>query len=177
MRNVVYILLLILIASCKKSNSVIYPSRIPLDSVYITADFRTHGDYYNTGLQVYAIDLLSDGLVYDSTYHIYGTGCNLYLSDVFAKTDSLAAGHYVMDSTVKDMTFLRGMDFEGSITGSYLLQLREDKIDKILLFTSGTMDVQYIENDIRIDFSLYTSDSTHYQAYYIGSADYRSINK
>lgn len=177
MKYIVYTLLFILMVSCQKNHNIIYPSRMPLDSVYTTADFRTHGDYYGIGLQVYAIDLLSDGLVYDSTYHIYGSGCNLYLSDVFAKTDTLIEGHYVMDSTAKDMTFLRGMDFEGNITGTYLLQIRDDKIDKIILFTGGTMDVQYIENDIRIDFSLYTSDSTHYHAYYIGSADYRSINQ
>ena len=78
-----------------------------------------------------------------------------------------------MDSVAKDMTFLRGMNFEGNITGTYLLQIYEDKIQKIILFTSGSMEVKYIEGDILLDFSLYTVDSTYYHATYHGPAMYR----
>jgi hypothetical protein len=146
---------------------------IKTDTIYITADFRSHNDYYNTGHQVYAIDLLSEGLEYDSVYHIHGTGCNLFLSDIFTLADSIPAGYYTMDSVAKDMTFLRGMNFEGNITGTYLLQIYEDKIQKIILFTSGSMEVKYIEGDILLDFSLYTVDSTYYHATYQGPAMYR----
>ena len=46
----------------------------PIDTTYIVADFRKHGDFHNSGHQVYAIDLLSNGLEYDSVFHIYGSG-------------------------------------------------------------------------------------------------------
>ena len=77
-----------------------------VDSIYTESDFRRYDDYYNSGHQVYAIDLLSEGLDYDSTGHIVGTGCNLYLSDIFAPKDSimrLPAGTYTMDSVAKEL--------------------------------------------------------------------------
>jgi hypothetical protein len=145
-----------------------------MDSVYTTADFRSYGDYYNANLQVFAIDLLSEGLAYDSTFHISGSGCNLFLSDIFTTCDSIPAGHYEMDSVAQEMTFLRGMDFEGNITGTYLLHINEDKIQQIVLFHGGSMDVAYTEEgSVHLDFSLYTTDSTYYHAQYTGPAHYR----
>lgn len=162
--------------ACKPHNPIIKPNNILFDSVYTTADFRRYGDYYHSNHQIYAIDLLSEGLTYDSVFHISGSGCNLYLSDVFVPKDSvsyLPRGLYKMDSLANDMTFLRGMDFEGNITGSYLLSIQEDQIQKIILFTGGTMSVDYIEKDIILDFHLYTEDSTLYHATYTGAAIYR----
>ena len=175
MKNYIYILLFLFVVGCTPYNKPTGPTPQPIlkaDSVYITADFRQYGDYYNTGHQVYAIDLLSTGLEYDSAFHIFGSGCNLFLSDIFV-SDSLVAGHYKMDSVAKNMTFLRGMNFEGNITGTYLLHISESQIQKIVLFTSGSMDVTYLENDILLDFSLYTADSTLYHATYQGPAIYR----
>ena len=114
---------------------------------------------------------MSDGLDYDSDFHISGSGCNLYLSDVFVAQDrasGLLAGKYEMDTVAKNMTFLRGMDFEGSITGTYLLVIQEDQIQDIMLFTSGSMIVEYTEDNILLDFNLYTADSTLYHATYQG---------
>ena len=174
MRNAIYLLLLLLVASCKPIHNPNTPTRpSTADSVFVCADFRKHGDYYNTGHQVYAIDLLSQGLEYDSLFHIQGSGYNLFLSDIFTTSKSLPAGHYEMDSVARDMTFLRGMDFEGSITGTYLLQINEDKIQHITLFTGGSMDVAYLEDEILLDFKLYTADSTLYHATYQGPAMYR----
>lgn len=170
MRNVIYLLLLLLVASC---NPIKPTKPVIADSVFVCADFRKYGDYYKTGHQVYAIDLLSQGLEYDSLFHIQGSGYNLFLSDIFTTSKSLPAGHYQMDSVAKDMTFLRGMDFEGSITGTYLLQISENKIQRITLFTGGSMDVAYLEDEILLDFKLYTADSTLYHATYQGPAIYR----
>ena len=97
----------------------------------------------------------------------------LFLSDIFVHANSLVAGHYEMDSVAKEMTFLRGMDFEGNITGTYLLHINENQIQKIVLFTGGSMDIEYLEDDILLDFSLYTTDSTLYRATYQGPATYR----
>lgn len=174
MRNVIYLLLLLLVASCNPINNPNTPTKpVIADSVFVCADFRKYGDYYKTGHQVYAIDLLSQGLEYDSLFHIQGSGYNLFLSDIFTTSKSLPAGHYQMDSVARDMTFLRGMDFEGSITGTYLLQISENKIQRITLFTGGSMDVAYLEDEILLDFKLYTADSTLYHATYQGPAMYR----
>lgn len=174
MRNVIYLLLLLLVASCNPINNPNTPTKpVIADSVFVCADFRKYGDYYKTGHQVYAIDLLSQGLEYDSLFHIQGSGYNLFLSDIFTTSKSLPAGHYQMDSVAKDMTFLRGMDFEGSITGTYLLQISENKIQRITLFTGGSMDVAYLEDEILLNFKLYTADSTLYHATYQGPAMYR----
>ena len=174
MRNVIYLLLLLLVASCNPINNPNTPTKpVIADSVFVCADFREYGDYYKTGHQVYAIDLLSQGLEYDSLFHIQGSGYNLFLSDIFTTSKSLPAGHYQMDSMAKDMTFLRGRDFEGSITGTYLLQISENKIQRITLFTGGSMDVAYLEDEILLDFKLYTADSTLYHATYQGPAMYR----
>ena len=174
MRNVIYLLLLLVVASCNPINNPNTPTKpVIADSVFVCADFRKYGDYYKTGHQVYAIDLLSQGLEYDSLFHIQGSGYNLFLSDIFTTSKSLPAGHYQMDSVAKDMTFLRGMDFEGNITGTYLLQISENKIQRITLFTGGSMDVAYLEDEILLDFKLYTADSTLYHATYQGPAMYR----
>ena len=134
------------------------------DSIYVIADIRKHGDYYNSGHQVFAVDLLSQGLTYDSTMHITGTGYNLFLSDIFVKCVSRPAGHYEMDSVAKDMTFLKGMDFEGNITGTYLLQIQEDKIQTITLFTAGSMEIAYDGEGMKMEMVLYTADSAKYKA-------------
>jgi hypothetical protein len=147
-----------------------------MDSVFTTADFRMYGDYYESGHQVYAIDLLSEGLAYDSTWHISGTGCNLFLSDVFAAKDStsrLPAGTYTMDSVANEMSFLRGMYFDGDVTGTYLLTIEEDKIQRIMLFVGGTMTIDYVDDHVALDINLYLADSTRYHARYVGPAMYR----
>jgi hypothetical protein len=175
MKHFIHILILVLLVSCDPPNPPTpHTPTLKMDSIYTTADFRSYGDYYNTGLEVFAVDLLSEGLIYDSTFHISGSGCNLYLSDIFVHGDSLPAGHYQMDSVAREMTFLRGMDFEGNITGTYLLQISKDQIQKIILFHGGSMDVAYTEEgSVHLDFSLYTTDSTCYHAQYTGPAHYR----
>lgn len=177
MKAYLSIALVLLMVACHPSNKPSKPSGLQqVDSVYTQSDFRAYGDYYNSNHQVYAIDLLSDGLEYDSVWHISGTGCNLFLSDVFVHKDSvtrLPAGVYEMDSVAREMSFLRGMYFENNITGSYLLTIEEDQIQRIILFTSGTMTIDYQDEDVVIDFELYTADSVRYHGMYQGRAMYR----
>ena len=121
MKAYLYIAILVLVVACQPHNVPTKPTGLQVDSVYTTADFRAYADFYNSGHHVYAIDLLSDGLEYDSAWHISGTGCNLYLSDIFVAKDStkrLPAGYYEMDSVTKEMTFLRGKSFERNVTGT-----------------------------------------------------------
>lgn len=177
MKTYLYIALALLAISCTPQNKPNTPSTtVQADSIYTTADFRTYGDYYHSGHQLYAIDLLSEGLTYDSAWHISGSGSNLYLSDVFAHMDStsrLPAGTYHMDSIAEENTFLRGLYFEGNITGTYLLQIQDNQMQQITLFTSGLMTIAYQEQNILLDFTLYTADSVCYRATYTGPARYR----
>jgi hypothetical protein len=73
----------------------------------------------------------------------------------------------------KDMHFLRGMYFDGSITGTYLLQIQNGQMQRITLLTGGRMTVDYVENNVVLDFELYLADSTRYHATYTGPAMYR----
>ncbi len=176
MKAYISITILLLVVACTPHNKPTNPTILQTDSVYTEADFRKYGNYYNSQHQVYAIDLLSEGLNYDSAFHITGSGCNLFLSDIFVENDSIMripAGIYCMDSTATNMTFLHGMDFDGNITGTYMLNIQENQIKQITLFKSGSMQVKYINNEIAIDFELYTKDSTRYHATYIGPATYR----
>ena len=176
MKAYLYIAILVLVVACQPHNIPTKPTGLQVDSVYTSADFRAYGDYYNSGHQVYAIDLLTDGLEYDSAWHISGTGYNLFLSDVFASAEDtmgLPAGSYEMDSVARVGSFLRGMNFEGNITGTYLLEINEDKIQRMILFRTGHMTVDYVEEDIVLDLHLYTEDSTHYHATYMGPVMYR----
>lgn len=169
MKAYFYIAILALVTACIPHNKPTNPTHIQADSIYTTLDIRTYGDYYHSGHQVYALDLLSDGLEYDSAGYIIGSGSNLYLSDIFTHPDSTAgipAGTYHMDSTAQEGCFLRGMEFEGNITGTYLLLIDESQIQKILLFTSGHMTADYTHGDTLFTFNLYTADSTHYHAIY-----------
>lgn len=170
MKIYIYIAILLIAAACKPHNNPT-PSITQVDSIYTTVDIKAHGDYYKSGHQVYAIDLLSEGLSYDSLGYIIGSGYNLFLSDIFAPEDCtthLPAGTYLMDSIAKEMTFLHGMYFEPNLTGTYLLEIKENKIQRITLFTAGSMIIDYIDEDTLLNFNLYTSDSTHYRATFHG---------
>ena len=49
------------------------------------------------------------------------------------------------------MTFLRGMSFEGNVTGTYVLVITEDQIQRILLMTGGNMTIAYEADDVVLD--------------------------
>lgn len=178
MRTYILILpLLVLLYACHPSSSddpTINDALIGYDSIYPTADIQWHGKYYPLlDRHVVSIDLFGQGLSLDSANHIVGTGYNLYLSDVFLpSTDTcLQAGVYHMANTSEAYTFLPYKDFEGNVTGSYLLEIQNNKINRIIGFTSGEMHVTYLsEEDVRLDMMLYTADSTHYRAIYQGHA-------
>lgn len=146
------------------------------DSVFTFADIQWHKQYYPLlDRQVFSIDLLTEGLAFDSAYQITGTGINLYFSDIFLPiTDNtLQDGVYHIDSTANAFTCLPYKYFEGNITGCYLLDIQEDKIQRIIGFTTGKLEITTSEDNIHLNVSLYTPDSTHYRATYDGPAMYR----
>jgi len=171
--------ILILLAACnpQRKEPTVDKGMSMYDSVYVTADIQWHQQYYPLlDRQVFSIDLLNEGLSFDSAHHIVGTGLNLYLSDILLPmTDTcLKEGCYQMDTTAAPYTFLPYKYFEGNITGCYLLDIEENQIQRIIGFTAGQMQIEYIsEEDIRLDLLLYTADSTRYHATYQGPTLYQ----
>ena len=178
-----YILpILILLAACDPVNQGNKPSGSSIlgsyDSTYVIADLQWHHKYYpNLECEVFSTDLLSDGLEFDSAHHIIGSGLNLYISDIFlpSNTTTLQDGTYRMDTTAQPYTFLPYMYFEdGNITGCYMLDIQENKIQRIIGFTAGEMTITTEEDDILLDIVLFLEDSTsRYHATYQGPAIYR----
>ena len=79
-----------------------------------------------------------------------------------------------MDTTTHVQTFLPYQYFEGgNITGCYMLDIEESQVQRIIGFTAGEFTLTSLGEDIRMDISLYTADSTHYRAIYQGPAFYR----
>ncbi len=177
MKHILHILpLLLLLASCHSPHHSNMPNELAYDSVYTIADLQWHKQYYPTlDQQVFSVDLLTDGLAFDSAYHITGTGLNLFFSDIFLPlTDSLLTeGAYCMDTTASSYTFLPYMNFDGNITGCYMLDIQESSIKRIIGFTSGEFEIHYVGDDIRMDITLFQADSTCYRAVYQGPCIYR----
>lgn len=178
MRIFKYILpLFVILTACQTTRKPQIENIVLYDSVYVVADMQWHKQYYPLlERQVFSIDLLSEGLTFDSAHHITGTGLNLYFSDIFTSMNDswLQDGVYRMDTTAEVNTFLPYQQFEGgNITGCYLLDIQESKIQRIIGFTAGAFEISLLGEDIRMDISLYTADSTLYRATYQGPADYR----
>lgn len=169
--------LLLILFACKPPTPIDHIDVLATyDSVYTTADIQWHKQYYPLlDQQVFSIDLLSDGLAFDSAHHIVGTGVNLYLSDIFLPIEytKLQNGTYRMDSTAAPYTFLPYMYFEGNSTGCYMLDIEESQIKRIIGFTNGYVEMQSTGKDIQMNFTLYLADSTCYHATYQGPAIYR----
>lgn len=178
MKRINYLLILLLLITSCRPNSGNRPEVENVlsmyDSVYVVADIQYHQHYYpNLDCEVYSIDLLSDGLSFDSAYQIVGSGMNLYISDVFLPDSctTLQEGVYQMDTTAQPYTFLPYMHFEGSVTGCYMLDIRESQMNRIIGFSDGRMEIRWLDNDdIQMDILLYLPDSSRYHASYQGPA-------
>lgn len=146
------------------------------DSVFVESDIRFFGQHYpNIAQNIVSIDLLSKGLVYDSSYHISGTGTNVYLSDIFIPLADtlLPSGVYDIDTTVLSYTLLPGMRIDRTVTGAYLLRIKDGVIKETLSFNRGSMTVSQWADSVSLDMVFYTQDSSCYHGWYVGSFSYR----
>lgn len=147
-----------------------------IDSVFVESDIRFFGQHYpNIEQNIVSIDLLSKGLAYDSAYHISGSGTNVYMSDIFIPLADtiLPSGVYDIDTTVLSYTLLPGMPIDRTVTGAYLLRIKEGMIKDTLLFTRGSMTVSQWADSVSLDMVFYTQDSSCYHGWYVGSFSYR----
>jgi len=128
---------------------------------------------------VVALDLYTDGLTLDTAARrMNGTGYNLYLSDIFVPTDTLAPGEYkslnIQHSTlnITPYSFLPGRDFEGTPTGIYLLYVENGKLQNIQVLDSGSFVMRDTTNGMTdLRFTLYYTDdgiSDTYECHFQG---------
>lgn len=155
MKKFLYILLTfcIVMAACRPVNPPSRPGKKTQE--FTTAYVQRYGQFYDSvPLNVYSLDLYSEGLKLNSHNKMEGTGWNLYLSDIFV-SDVLAAGEYVSDSAAHENTFLPGMNFAGMPHGAYLLYVESDSIVQqiqVLERGSFTLEREGDTTDIRCWF-------------------------
>ncbi len=172
MKPILYILILILgLVGCTKPNREV--SDIQSETVLDKGRTIFYGDYYaEEGIahNVVDMDLLSARLDYDSVGRITGTGTNLYFSDIFLhSTDTLLpAGVYTADTTAAVGTFLPGMNYEGGVSGAYLLHITDNAVTKIILIERGTFTLSYEGTETHIDFDLVTEHRQTYKGTFHG---------
>ncbi len=175
----VYILMLsalvLTFASCRRTTNEPTLQFSPvLDKGYVSF----YGDYYSAeGLDrnVLSVDLYSPGITLDSVGRISGTGTNVYLSDVFLtpKDIFLPEAEYRSDTTYEPLTFLAGIEYEGFVSGAYLLNITETGYS-VVLVNKGTMQVvqQGDSTIIRFELLLNNADRTLYKGEYRGVLPY-----
>jgi len=171
MKKIGLILLPVLLAACTPKNPVT-PTVLATELTQGILAF--YGAYYQ-GLpqNVVALDLYSKDLTFDSLGYIRGSGTNLYLSDIFLPlTDKTPAeGVYRCDTTGAEGTFLPGMDFDGNPTGTYLLQIANNAISRIILCSDSSFVLTREGDTTDIRFNL-MSGRQQYKVHYRGVLQY-----
>ena len=159
-----------LLSACTPTNSPSEKRVVRIDTVFTQARVKAYGQHYaGLPLHVLSMDLFSEGLTLSKQGDtLQGTGVNLYFSDIFVSADTLSEGEYTVDSTVMEKTALSAMSFEGNITGTYLLLVKDGTLDNMYLFPRGTFIVRYEKDTCDISFHLTTEDNKTYDAEYRG---------
>lgn len=154
------LMLSVVLTGCYKSYTPItYQS---LDSVLTSGRLEYYGVFYEAeGVEydVISLDLYSQGLGLNKDGRMEGVGTNLYLSDIFVPNATLVknraesvlpAGAYASDSTAELMHFLRGVNYDGSYAGSYVLLMSETGYS-VQVIMDATMTVAYVGDTLVLD--------------------------
>lgn len=128
-----------------------------LDTVMTSGRLEYYGAYYKqigVTYDIISLDLYSKGLGLNDDGKMEGVGTNLYISDIFVPTTdgTLPEGTYRSDTTANPMHFLRGLDYDGSYGGSYVLLMSESGY-KVLPITEGEMTMAYAGDTLVLDGS------------------------
>ncbi len=150
---------LVLTGCYKPQPAITYQS---LDSVLTSGRLEYYGAFYKVegvSYDVVSLDLYSKGLGLNKDGKMEGVGTNLYISDIFVPTaaikarkasDFLPEGTYASDSTAQLMHFLRGVNYDGSYAGSYVLLMGETSYS-VLPITEAMMSVAYVGDTLVLD--------------------------
>lgn len=173
MKRLFYLILILLLAGCEEKN---HPTEKAIENQFTQGIAINYGNYYaeeRVQQNVLSLDLYSKGLSLDTADQIVGTGVNLYFSDIFVpKTENtFPIGTYVSDTTGMALSFLPGMNYEGSVSGAYLLIIKEDGYS-VDLIKEGNFVVTQDGDSTQIDFTLIRSNGQKYTASYKGIIDY-----
>ena len=172
MKKGIYILLGVVLIGCTPKNSPVKPA--VLDTLLTQGTMAFFGPYYkDLARNVASLDLYSKDITFDSLGYIKGSGTNLYLSDIFLPlSDTVSAeGSYRCDTSAAEGTFLPGIDFEGNPTGTYLLQIQDASISKIILCSDSSFVLSRDGDTTDIRFNL-ISDKQQYRIHYRGVLKY-----
>lgn len=133
-----------------------------LDTLLTSGQLEYYGAFYKAegvNYDVISLDLYSKGLGLNADGMMEGVGTNLYISDIFISTatpsaskasDYLIEDTYQSDSVPELSHFLRGLDYDGSYGGSYVLLMGESGY-KVYPITEGEMTVTYIGDTLVLD--------------------------
>ena len=143
--HILYIAIVLFAIACTRNSPSAYRG---LPDRYDLAYEQIHGHCYDSiPFAVVSLDLYSEELELDENKHIKGTGCNLYLSDIFVPDSLLEEGVYhsiPQDSLAtfnfqhSAFRFLPGKSFEGYPHGMYILTIEEDQVTHIQVLDSGS---------------------------------------
>lgn len=154
------------------------PTPINIETSFDKGGVTRYGKYYEEeGIKqnVFDLDVYSKNLGLDSVGKMYGTGTNLYISDIFLpEADTiLAEGTYTMDSTGVAFSYLQGIQCEGNVSGAYLLIMGESGYT-VDLIKEGTFVVVQEDDTTQIDFNLIRSSGSKYEATFRGVLKYEN---
>ena len=178
MKKIIYLISVVSIfLSCSGGGAQITDKTIN-DDTFDKAYFKFYGNYYSDrGVEqnVIDLDLYSQGLDLDESGHIAGSGTNLYLSDIFISPmeTGLQEGTYLSSDTLYEaFTFLPGVNYDGNISGAYILNITDGNLVSYIIFDEGSFVVNREESgNLNIDFEFkYTENGRRkvYKAQYNG---------
>ena len=175
MKKLLPLIAILLVVGCKPT-----PGPTPQQDVYDYGFVTRYGAFYaEQGIEnnVFMLDVYTSGLRLNDEGYIEGSGRNLCFSDVFTLPTETALQdgvNYTADSTGNAGTFLPGQDFEGNINGAYLLDIKDNKVTAITLFTNGTFTLSHVADTAHIVFELVTDKKTVYKATYHSRISYQN---
>lgn len=174
MKRIAYILSVCSLFSLAGCNNTVNHPELNSATEFNTGYAFFYGAYYaEDGIDrnVVVLDLYSPKLGLDSLGVIRGTGTNFYLSDIFLlpKDTLLPATTYKSDTTAAPLTFLPGMNYEGNVSGAYLLDIVDSQISRITLLTEGGFTLRYKGDSAIININMKTDGGKAYAAEFRGT--------
>lgn len=169
-KTLIFFLISLSFISCKEKNAIEPHQR---DIFYDKGIATFYGAWYKeNGIpqHVIALDLYSPHLTLNDEGYMTGTGTNLYLSDIFIEaTDTLLPETtYRSDTTALPLTFLPGMNYDGNISGAYVLDITDGALTAAEILTEGTFSIRYKGDSVSIDFHFTTATGKPYVAQFNG---------
>lgn len=175
MKYSLFFFLPLLLIACKPYSSPSPRKVLAVDTVFTSGQAEAYGRYYsNLERNVCSLTLVSQGItIHGDT--LSGTGSELVFTDIFLplETDTLPEGTYRVDSTAAAFSALSALEFEGAVTGTYLLLLADGLPQRLYMFPSGSFTLRQWEDTTDMEIHLQTLDSQTFDATFRGVIQYR----